>query len=999
MGLSRHDRRPQPPLIPGRPRPLDRLTRIGHACDVRGFLCPSLIGRDVELDELFGAIRGAKDSRGSFVFLVGEAGIGKSRLARESIEEARRQDFAVLLGRAAPAQGAVAFRPISEALFSYFRGSPLPDVPELASFRPVLGRLVPEWRVGAGRGVDESIVMLAEAVLRLLGVVGRRAGCLLVLEDLHWADPETVSIVEYLAENLASEPVVVLCTVRSEQANAALGLAHALEARRGVPVLTLARLDPAETAAMGRACMSDRDLPEPVDELLASSADGLPFFVEELLAGAVSAGALVRGEGGWTVRGPLHPQVPRTFVDSVDHRLANMTDELPVLHAAAVLGRRFEWTLLCDITGRSQEQVLAALRAGVDAQLLVAEPSASGAFRFRHALTRDAVVGRLLPVESARLARRALDAISGTYPDLPGEWCSMSARLAELAGDRSLAAVLLIESGRRSLAGGALASAEDTFARADELADDPVLHADAAEALCETLCIAGKVDRALEVGSGLAIALQSLAAPPQRIARLHVRLARACVAATRWDAADRELRLARECAAQAGEPLLTARAEIIVAQAAVVRGDLSRASEVAQAVLAEAERSELPDLVCEALEVIGRCARVDDQEKAELAFSRAASVAERSDLAAWRLSALFELGTMELISGAPATRLKAASELASSTGALAVGAQVDMHLAAWHLDHFEPDAAAVASRRSSEIARRVGMHVLLGMALMCHAASHGMQGRRDEMEALIEEALAVAGDEPSVVGCVWAVARAEYSMIRDDRDQAILDLDTAMGYLRRSPVSPPVPGRGLWALLRVVSDRDGEAARAEVQASGAVAKDMNRAFLRHAEAVMLGRAGRRTQAEAEFAAADAGLATVPRYRHYARRLVAEAAIADQWGDPVAWLQPSLAQFEEYGHDRLAAACRSLLYKAGGAVPRRGRESHIPLALRELGVTQREVEVLALLGEGLGNREIASRLYLSPRTVERHIANVSDKTGLRTRSEVIAFAARSGAKHP
>jgi DNA-binding NarL/FixJ family response regulator len=101
-------------------------------------------------------------------------------------------------------------------------------------------------------------------------------------------------------------------------------------------------------------------------------------------------------------------------------------------------------------------------------------------------------------------------------------------------------------------------------------------------------------------------------------------------------------------------------------------------------------------------------------------------------------------------------------------------------------------------------------------------------------------------------------------------------------------------------------------------------------------------------------------------------------------------------FEDRHQERLTAACRSLLRKAGAPVPRRAADSGIPAALREMGVTAREFEVLTLLADGLSNKEIAVRLYFSPRTVERHISNLTVKSGLRTRSELVAFAARSAA---
>jgi DNA-binding NarL/FixJ family response regulator len=128
-----------------------------------------------------------------------------------------------------------------------------------------------------------------------------------------------------------------------------------------------------------------------------------------------------------------------------------------------------------------------------------------------------------------------------------------------------------------------------------------------------------------------------------------------------------------------------------------------------------------------------------------------------------------------------------------------------------------------------------------------------------------------------------------------------------------------------------------------------------------------------------------------------RRLVAEAAIAAGWGDPAAWLREAIVFLGDHGLDRVVAACRSLLRKAGVPVPRRGRgEAIVPAELRARGVTSREMDVLLLLAEGLPNREIGARLYLSLRTVERHIENLAAKLALQSRSQLVAFAASRAA---
>ena len=128
-----------------------------------------------------------------------------------------------------------------------------------------------------------------------------------------------------------------------------------------------------------------------------------------------------------------------------------------------MLGRRFDWALLGPVTGLAGAAVVAGLRDGVGLQLIAADRDS---FRFRHALTHEAVLAGLLLPERALLAGRALTAVEATHPGLPGAWCALAADLAGRAGDAPRAGVLPLEAGRRDLAAGALASAEHTLTRA-----------------------------------------------------------------------------------------------------------------------------------------------------------------------------------------------------------------------------------------------------------------------------------------------------------------------------------------------------------------------------------------------------------------------------------------------------------------------------------------------------------------------------------------------------
>jgi len=951
-------------------------------------LCPVLVGRDEEARRLRAALAAAGTGCGRTVFLAGEAGIGKSRLVREVVRAAGESGLTVLAGRAVAGGAPTPFRPFAEALTSAGRAGRLPASEELGPFRPVLGRLIPEWRPPQPVPGEETPVFLGEAVLRLLRVLAPQAGCVLVLEDLHWADQETLALLEYLADNLAAERVLCLATLREEGGEAA-ALASALAARGSAAMLALGRLDPAAMADMARACLDAAHLPAAVHEFVAGRAEGIPFLVEEVLAGLVGEGALTERDGRWHAADLSTPGVPATFADTIRRRLDGMRAESRrVIGAAAVLGRRFDWALLGPVTGLAGAAVVAALREGTDLQLVVAERDG---FRFRHALTHEAVLAGLLPPERTMLAGQALAAAEAAHPGLPGAWCTLAADLAGRAGDAAEAGALLLEAGRRDLAAGALASAEQTLTQARELVG-PALRTSVDEALTEVFAMSGQVDRAMETGKML---LARLGPPSPRAAHLHLGIARAAIAGARWAEAAASIDVARESAG-AGP----AQIDACAAQVAAGRGRLEEADRLARAALRAAEGSHegqrvQPDVACEALEVIGRVARQRDLEAAERAFARAADLAGAHGLRLWRLRALHELGTIDQLRTESVDRLEQARELAVAQGALALTATLDLQIAAGLNKQFRADEALAAARRSADASRRFHL-ATLPMALIFQATAHAIRGEEGPMEDRIAEAVALAPGDQDVTGCAWGHCRATFCLLAADLDAAHARMTTGAGLLLSSPATIAPPFLGLWPLLGALLGRnaasDAASAAAWVRAAHGTRHLVVAALLGYADAVSAGRQGRTADAEAAFAAADRQMGPlVAWYRQYARRLAAEAALADGWGEPVAWLREAAAYFAARGDDRVAAACRALLRRVGAPVPRPAGDGDLPGSLRALGVTQREVDVLRLIAQGLGNREIAERMFLSPRTVEKHVASLLSKTGLR-RGQLAGYSA-------
>jgi DNA-binding CsgD family transcriptional regulator len=113
-----------------------------------------------------------------------------------------------------------------------------------------------------------------------------------------------------------------------------------------------------------------------------------------------------------------------------------------------------------------------------------------------------------------------------------------------------------------------------------------------------------------------------------------------------------------------------------------------------------------------------------------------------------------------------------------------------------------------------------------------------------------------------------------------------------------------------------------------------------------------------------------------------------------WGEPGSWAREALDFFGPLGMATVANACKRVMRQAGVPVPRAGRgAAAVPLALAALGITSREMDVLALVGEGLSNAEIGARLFLSPRTVETHVGALTRKAQVASRVQLVAFAAR------
>ena len=917
-------------------------------------LCPVLIGRDMDSERLRSALGAAQDGLGRMVFLTGEAGIGKSRLASELADEARARGATVLAGRAVPTSVSIPYRPLTEALLQALRERTFPDDPGLTPWLPALRVMIPTIADPRGAGhSDHAAPVRGEAVLQLLRRFAGATGLLLVLEDLHWADPDTLAVVEYLSDNLSAECVLCVATCRNDTTSAGAELVARLTGRRAASHLALGRLTTGQVAAMVRAC-----LPSAADDVITRVqyvADGIPFLVEESLAAS---------------------GVPRSFADGVRSRLAALSDdERLVVHTAALLGRQFDWRLLSAATGLHADLIAGALEHGVGAQLFAVDVDA---FRFRHMLTREAVAAELLPPRRVTLAARALAALEAAHPGLPGEAGDLAANLALQAGDQDQAGGLLFASGRSALDRGALATSIDTLRRAVELLSDREQRAEAELLLVEGLALAGRVDEAMLVGDRLITQMPPGAGSATARAAVHLKLAHAAVDATRWAAARRQLGIAGDLLAAVPQAGLDAETATLNAEVAFAGNDIDQARALAESALAAPRAS--PQIRCHALELLGRILRGKDLDAARAAFEQALATADAAGLAVWRLRALHQLGTIDMFDDGRTDRLSQARRIADELGAASTGAVIDLQLTAVAMFRFELGEAEHHAQSALATSTRLGLAKTHAIGLLFLAEIQALRRDHAGMDRFLALAHAAEPGDPEIEGSALAGAHGMLALLNDDRAGALEGLGRGVAILDTLPQQGPAPYRAMWPLL-LAANGDGDAAAAigNARRIGLTINRVNRGILGYADAILAGRAGNQDQATELALAAGRELRHYPVWADLARLCAAEPALADGWGQPRQWLEIAAGTFARHGIEPLALRCRRLL------------EQPQPSRWSRLGITDRQADVLRLVAEGISNKEIAARLHLSPRTVEKHIESLLRKTAARSRTQLVAIA--------
>lgn len=384
-------------------------------------VCQVLVGREDELSALEDALLQACRGEGSVVVLAGDAGMGKSRLCAELAERAVKIGAAVMEGSCSEAELALPYLPFLEAIGNHLVTARVEELRErLGAHSRELAKVFPQLgTIGStsdGERSPDARLRLFEAMLALLGIAAEEHGLLLVVEDLHWADASTREFLDYLTRRLRNLRVLVLATYRRDEMHRKhplLPTVQGWQRSRLARVIELEPLPAEGVARMVSAIFDNTTVGAEFRDFLHSRSEGNPFVLEEMLKAAIDRGDVYRVDEDWQRKPIAELRIPETVRDTILMRVERLDDrQSEILRCAAVLGRSFDYQTLIAVSEQDRSAVEGALQTAVQQQLLEEEVGTRGRYRFRHALTQEAIYEDLSAPTRERLHSAASDVLS-----------------------------------------------------------------------------------------------------------------------------------------------------------------------------------------------------------------------------------------------------------------------------------------------------------------------------------------------------------------------------------------------------------------------------------------------------------------------------------------------------------------------------------------------------------------------------------------------------------
>jgi class 3 adenylate cyclase/tetratricopeptide (TPR) repeat protein len=473
-----------PVAVKGLPEPVEIYALTGasalrtrlHAAAARGLT--RFVGRDAEIEQIHQALALAHDGHGQLVALVGEPGVGKSRLIYECTHSQRTKDWLILEAGSVSYGKATGYLPVIDLLKGYFKVHDRETHGEIRekvtaklralglTLEPMLPALltlldVPvedtHWRTLDPAARRQRTL---EAVKHLLLRESQLQPVLLVFEDLHWIDAETQAVLDVLVDSLLTARVLLLVNYRPEYRHGWGNKPHYRQLR-------LDALAAENTGELLSAILGDDPALEPVKRLLIKR--GNPFFIEEGIRTLVETGALAREHGAYRLTRPIQAiEVPATVHVILASRIDRLrTEDKQLLQTAAVIGKDVPLVLLHAVAEVTKDEVDRGLTRLQTADFLYEtrlfpDPE----YTFKHALTHEVTYGAVLRERRKVLHARIVRAIEQCYPDRLAEHVERLAHHAVRSEMWEQAVLYLRQAGAKALARSANPEAVACFEQA-----------------------------------------------------------------------------------------------------------------------------------------------------------------------------------------------------------------------------------------------------------------------------------------------------------------------------------------------------------------------------------------------------------------------------------------------------------------------------------------------------------------------------------------------------
>lgn len=432
-----------------------------------------LVGREHEIGLLLKHWEAVKEGEGQVVLLAGEPGIGKSRLVRDLRRRLEGEPHTTVSHYCSPYHQTSPLHPVIgllERAAGFATDDPLElklskleallalstdDVggvaPLLAALLSVpVGNRYPPLGLSPHRQKERTLEVLVD---QLIGLAARRP-VLAVYEDVHWADPTSLELLDLIVDRVQASSVLVLITFRSEFSAAWMRHPH-------VTALTVRRLSRRQGVAMVERLTGGRALPTEVLDQIVAKTDGVPLFVEELTRAVIETN-LLRDEGDhYALASPLSAiSVPTTLHESLLARLDRLAPAREVAQVAATIGREFSHELLLEATPLPTDEVEKALGDLVASGLVFRHGiSPPATYSFKHALVRDAAYATLVRAKRHRLHAAIAKAIEQRFPEMVQAHPELLAQHYAEAGLPELAINYWLRAGQAEIARSATAEA------------------------------------------------------------------------------------------------------------------------------------------------------------------------------------------------------------------------------------------------------------------------------------------------------------------------------------------------------------------------------------------------------------------------------------------------------------------------------------------------------------------------------------------------------------